>query len=97
VLTRLESRALGKVWLHVDFDVLDQTVMPAVDSPGSPGLDYQQLGLLIGELCHSGRIVAADFTIYDPDRDPHAEYSKHLVDCIARGIRNRRFAGGPTL
>jgi len=97
VLTRLESRALGRVWLHVDFDVLDQAVMPAVDSPGGPGLNYQQLGLLIGELCHSGRIVGADFTIYDPERDPHAEYSKPLVDCIARGIRNRRFAGGPTL
>jgi arginase len=97
VLTRLESRALGRVWLHVDFDVLDQTVMPAVDSPGGPGLNYQQLGLLIGELCHSGRIVGADFTIYDPERDPHAEYSKTLVDCIVRGIRNRRFAGGPTL
>ena len=97
VLTRLESRELGRVWLHIDFDVLDQTVMPAVDSPGGPGLDYEQLGLLIGELCHSGRIVGADFTIYDPERDPHAEYSKPLVDCIARGIRNRRFAGGPTL
>jgi arginase len=97
VLTRLESRALGKVWLHVDFDVLDQIVMPAVDSPGGPGLNYQQLSLLIGDLCHSGRIVGADFTIYDPERDPNAEYSKPLVDCIARGIRNRRFAGGPTL
>jgi arginase len=97
VMTRLESRALGRVWLHVDFDVLDQTVMPAVDSPGGPGLNYQQLGLLISELCHSGRIVGADFTIYDPERDPHAEYSKPLVDCIARVIRDRQFAGGGTL
>lgn len=97
VLTRLESRALGRVWLHVDFDVLDQTVMPAVDSPGGPGLDYQQLGLLIGGLCHSGRIAGADFTIYDPERDPHAKYSKPLVDCIARGIRNRPSADVPAL
>jgi arginase len=94
VVTRLESRAMGRVWLHVDVDVLDQTVMPAVDSPGSPGLNYQQLGLLIGELCQSGRIIGADFTIYDPERDPHAEYSKLLVDCIAQGIRNRQFADG---
>jgi arginase len=97
VLARLESRALDKVWLHVDFDVLDQTVMPAVDSPGSPGLNYQQLGVLIGELCHSGYIVGADFTIYDPEKDPREKYSKPLVDCIARGIRNRRPAGGPAL
>jgi arginase len=97
VLTRLKSRGLGNVWLHVDFDVLDQTVMPAVDSPGSPGLDYQQLSMLIGELCHSGRIVGADFTIFDPERDPHGKYSKPLADCIALGIRNRRSARGPSL
>jgi arginase len=97
VVTRLESRALSRVWLHVDFDVLDQTVMPAVDSPGSPGFNYQQLSLLIGDLCHSGRVAGADFTIYDPERDSRSEYSKPLVDCIARGIRSRRFAGGATL
>jgi arginase len=95
VLSRLESRALEKVWLHVDFDVLDEAVMSAVDSPGSPGLNYEQLGVLVGELCRSGRIIGCDFTIYDPDRDPHAKYSKPLVDCIAPGIRNLRSADGP--
>ncbi|HSY68037.1 MAG TPA: arginase family protein [Edaphobacter sp.] len=95
VLTRLESRELDNVWLHVDCDVLDQTVMPAVDSPGRPGFNFQQLGILINELCHSGRIVGADFTIYDPERDPHGKYSKLLVDCIARGISNRRLEWGP--
>jgi arginase len=93
VITRLESRRLNKVWLHVDFDVLDQTVMPAVDSPGSPGLDYEQLGALIGALCASRRIVGADFTIYDPERDLHASYPGLLVDCIAQGIRKCRSSG----
>jgi len=96
VITRLESRGLNKVWLHVDFDVLDQSVMPAVDSPGSPGLDYEQLGALIGALCASRRIVGADFTIYDPERDFHASYPRPLVDCIAQGIRKRRSSGERT-
>ena len=70
-LTKLESRSLDRVWLHIDFDVLDQTVMPAVDSPGSPGLDYEQLASLIAALCGSGRIAGASFTIYDPgERSP---------------------------
>jgi len=90
VITRLESRGLNKVWLHVDLDVLDQTVMPAVDSPGSPGLDYEQLGTLIGTMCASGRIAGADFTIYDPERDPHESYPGSLVSCIAQGIRQCR-------
>jgi arginase len=89
VIAKLETRGLDKVWLHVDLDVLDESVMPAVDSPGSPGLDYAQLTRLIGALCASGRIVGANFTIYDPERDPDARYARPLVACIADGVRER--------
>jgi len=87
VLARLESRGLDKVWLHVDLDVLDDAVMPAVDSPGSPGFDYAQLSSLLRALCASGRVAGADFAIYDPERDPHVRYAKPLVRCIADAIR----------
>jgi len=87
VLARLESRALDKVWLHVDLDVLDDSVMPAVDSPGSPGFDYAQLSALIAALRASGRVAGADFAIYDPERDPETRYAKPLVRCIAQAIR----------
>lgn len=87
VLARLESRALDEVWLHVDLDVLDDSVMPAVDSPGSPGFDYAQLSALIAALCASGRVAGADFAIYDPERDPDTRYAKPLVRCIADAIR----------
>ena len=65
-----KPRGLDRAWLHVDLDVLDEKVMPAVDSPGSPGFDYAQLADLVGRLAASGRIVGADFAIYDPERDP---------------------------
>jgi len=87
VLARLESRGLDKVWLHVDLDVLDDAVMPAVDSPGSPGFDYAQLSSLLRALCASGRVAGADFAIYDPERDPRVRYAKPLVRCIADAIR----------
>jgi arginase len=87
VLARLKSRALDKVWLHVDLDVLDDSVMPAVDSPGSPGFDYAQLSALVGTLCASGCVAGADFAIYDPERDPDTRYAKPLVRCIADAIR----------
>jgi arginase len=89
VVAKLEARGLDKVWLHVDLDVLDQSVMPAVDSPGSPGLDYLQLAELVDALCASGRIFGANFTIYDPERDPEARYASPLVRCIADGVRER--------
>jgi arginase len=95
VIAKLEARGLDSVWLHVDLDVLDQSVMPAVDSPGSPGLDYLQLTELVGTLCASGRIVGTNVTIYDPERDPEARYASPLVRCIADGVRGRSRAAGP--
>ena len=88
-IARLEARRLDKVWLHIDLDVLDQAVMPAVDSPGSPGFNYEQLADLVGALCASGRIVGANFSIYDPERDPGAQHARDLVGCLADGIRRR--------
>jgi arginase len=95
VIAKLEARGLDKVWLHVDLDVLDQSVMPAVDSPGSPGLDYLQLTELVDALCASGRIIGTNFTIYDPERDPEARYAGPLVRCIADGVRGRSRAAAP--
>lgn len=94
VIARLETRGLDKVWLHVDLDVLDETVMPAVDSPGTPGFNFEQLADLVGALCASGRIVGANFTIYDPQRDPDARYAPALVRWIADGV-SRRASSAP--
>jgi arginase len=88
-IARLEERKLEKAWLHVDLDVLDQSVMAAVDSPGSPGFDYAQLAALVGALCASGRIAGANFAIYDPERDPDHQHARALVGCIADGIGQR--------
>lgn len=84
---KLTASRLDRVWLHVDLDVLDQSAMDAVDSPGSPGLTFEQLGDLVQALCASGRIAGADFAIYDPELDMGRRYARPIVQCIARGIR----------
>ncbi len=89
VIAKLEARRLDKAWLHVDLDVLDQAVMPAVDAPGSPGFTYAQLSGLVDVLCASGRIAGVNFAIYDPERDPGARYARPLVRCIADAVRGR--------
>lgn len=88
VISILKERRLDRAWLHVDLDVLDEDVMPAVDSPGSPGFTYVQLAGLVHALCASGRIAGANFGIYDPDRDPKARHARDLVHCIANGVRS---------
>jgi arginase len=42
-------------WVHFDVDVLDQAIMPAVDSPGTPGIDPEDLSVLLRGLLHRPR------------------------------------------
>ncbi len=86
VAEHLERRGLERAWIHVDLDVLDQRVMPAVDSPGSPGLGFAQLADLISRLVATGRPVGMDVTIYDPELDPHGTYPGAIVECIASSL-----------
>jgi arginase len=85
-LAHLGRRDLARAWLHVDLDVLDQTIMPAVDSPGSPGLTFAELSTLLGSLLRSGHIAGLDVAIYDPDLDPQGTYAPEIVDAIAAAL-----------
>ena len=86
VIERLQARRLGRVWLHVDLDVLDQSVMPAVDSPGSPGLTFAQLRSLLLRLYRTERVTGATITIYDPVRDPANRYAEPIVTTLAEAF-----------
>ncbi len=86
MIGHLRHRGLDRAWLHVDLDVLDQTVLPAVDTPGSPGLTFGQLGQLLARLIGTGRVVGLDVTICDPELDPAGEYAPQIVDCLASAL-----------
>ncbi|KRV48358.1 hypothetical protein AQ490_25435 [Wenjunlia vitaminophila] len=86
VIRRLEQRELDRVWLHLDLDVLDERVLPAVDSPGRPGLDFPQLAELLSTLTGTGRVVGLDVAIYDPELDPDGAHAAPIVDCLASAL-----------
>ncbi len=73
----------------MDLDVLDQSVMPAVDSPGTPGLTFRQLSTLLGQLYRSELIVGATITIYDPARDPDSRYAVPIVTTLGAAFTGR--------
>lgn len=66
-------------WLHLDVDVLDQTIMPAVDSPGSPGIELDELATILSRLSADPHCVGLDVTIYDPDEDADGSCASLLV------------------
>jgi arginase len=70
-------------WIHLDVDVLDDAVMPAVDSRQPDGLSYDELGALLRPVLDSGCVVGMDVTIYDPDLDPDGHAGRRLVDGLA--------------
>jgi arginase len=86
ILARLEDRRLTRAWVHVDLDVLDEKVMNAVDSPGAPGFDFQDLSTLLRALIVSGRVAGLDVCIYDPDLDPGHRFAKPIVDCLTAAL-----------
>jgi arginase len=69
-LARLEGPGVEGFWIHLDVDVLDDQVMPAVDSRQPDGLSYAELGNALRALLNSRLAVGMDITILDPDLDP---------------------------
>jgi arginase len=82
-------------WLHLDVDVLDQAVMPAVDSPGSPGIDPDDLVAILSPLAADRRCIGMDMTIFDPDLDPSGELARLLVSLLGRVLRPNRISSAP--
>ena len=71
-------------WLQLDVDVLDPSVMPAVDSPDPGGIGAAELIALLREL--APRAVGASVTVFDPDLDPDERYARLLVDVLSEGL-----------
>ncbi|BCK67274.1 arginase [Streptomyces libani subsp. rufus] len=82
VLTHFQHPPLDGFWIHLDADVLDPSVMPAVDSPDPDGLLTGELRALLAPLAASPRCIGIDVTIYDPDLDPEGTGAALLADLL---------------
>jgi arginase len=81
VVTRGE---LDGYWLHIDVDVLDPAIMPAVDSPAPGGLGSGELVELLRAL--APRASGAHVTVFDPDLDPAGTHARLLASILANGL-----------
>jgi len=68
-LTMVSEQNLSGFWIHLDVDVLQDELMPAVDSRQSDGLTYEELITLLDSLLASDKAVGLDITILDPALD----------------------------
>jgi arginase len=81
-LTRSNGPEAG-FWIHVDADVLDDAVMPAVDYRLSGGLSRDELTRALRVAVLSRRAVGVELTIYNPRLDPDGSGASGLVQMMA--------------
>jgi arginase len=73
-------------WIHLDVDVLDDAVMPAVDYRMSDGLDFEELIAVLKAAMGSGHAVGLNLTIFNPNLDPNRTIARNLVNALVRGL-----------
>ncbi|MDP8928365.1 MAG: arginase family protein [Actinomycetota bacterium] len=81
-----EQPELDGFWIHLDCDVLDDAVMPAVDYRLPGGLSWQELEVVLRAACASPGAIGIDVTIYNPTLDPDRSIARRLVECLATAL-----------
>ncbi len=78
---------LSGFWIHLDVDVLDDDLMPAVDYRSPGGLSWEELTLIVSSALATGRARGMDVAIFNPRLDPGGNIAERLVaflvDCLA--------------
>jgi arginase family enzyme len=74
-------------WVHIDVDVLDPAVMPAVDAPEPGGIAFPELEILLAGLVESPHCLGVEITVFDPDYDPDGKYAEEITSAIVAGLK----------
>jgi arginase len=87
-LERLGRPDLDGFWIHVDCDVLDDAVMPAVDYRLPGGLSWDELETVLTAAIATGRAVGLELTIFNPALDTDGVIIRTLVARLGRVLGN---------
>ncbi|WP_231329013.1 arginase family protein [Actinomadura graeca] len=82
----LEDAPIEGFWIHLDADILDRSVMPAVDSPNPDGLSFAELTSVLATLLASPRAVGLHVGIYDPELDPDGTAGAALTSALTTAL-----------
>jgi len=80
-------------WIHLDADVINPTVMAAVDSPEPGGPTIKELADLLTPLVRHPRALGLELTIYDPRLDPDRSCATRLVSLLENVLVVRSLHG----
>jgi arginase len=86
----LSADGTSGYWIHLDVDVLDDAIMPAVDYRLPGGLTWAELETALRTAMTGDRAVGIDVTIFNPRLDPGGRIAVRLVECLHHGLTDHR-------
>jgi Arginase family len=90
---KMEASGVEGFWVHLDADVLDDAIMPAVDSRQPGGLSYNELIELLRPLLDSPLAAGMQVTIFDPELDRDGEIAEQFTDVLVEALSQRPAKG----
>ena len=85
-ISTLLRKDLSGFWIHLDADVLDDSIMPAVDYRLPDGITFSELSDLLKLLLSSKKAVGMSITIFNPTLDKDGSISRNFVSSIVDGL-----------
>ena len=73
-------------WIHLDADVLDETIMQAVDDPRPDGLAWDEVVSALRVAVASGHAVGLQVAIYNPDIDADGSNGRGLAATVREAL-----------
>lgn len=87
-IKHIEQNDLDGFWIHLDVDVLNDSIMPLVDSREKDGLSYSELGELLIPLLQHEKVYGMEITILDPDLDDKNKYTTMFIENMVKIIES---------
>jgi arginase len=82
----LRKNQLEKFWIHLDADVLDDAIMPAVDYRLAGGLSWDELSAALKVLMASGQAVGINIGIFNPHLDTDGAIARRFAATLIAGL-----------
>lgn len=82
----LLKKELAGFWIHLDADVLDDSIMPAVDYRLPGGITFVELSNLLKLLMLSKTAVGISLTIFNPTLDKDGAITRNFLSSIIEGL-----------
>jgi arginase len=73
-------------WVHLDVDVLDDDLMPAVDYRHPGGLTWEEAEEILRGLLRAGGARGLEVTIFNPRLDSDGSLARHLCGLITSAV-----------